>query len=349
MTPNLQPFPQNVIAVIWDFDKTLIPGYMQKPLFEEYKINEREFWDEVNALPGFYDALGLPLFPRDIGYLSHVLTYIRDGTFAELSNRKLRELGAKIEFFPGLPGFFGDLKRSIEDAPRFKQRDIKLEHYIVSTGLRQMILGSQIANHVVSVWACELLGIAAPPGPHPEVEGGREAFDNATLTGIAYAIDNTTKTRALFEINKGVNIHPEIDVNARMPKDARRVPFEHMIYIADGPSDVPSFAVVKQQGGRTFAVYPPTADDKAFRQIAGLQDQERVHAFGPADYAPGTHTVRCITTWAEQIAEDIASRWETALSDTIGKPPTHILPETKKLDAEATTSPSPQTEQAGDV
>lgn len=335
MAPSLQPFPQNVIAVIWDFDKTLIPGYMQKPLFEHYGVDERTFWDEVNALPAFYEAHGVPLFPKDIGYLSHVLTYIRDNKFADLSNHKLRELGGEIDFFPGLPGFFGDLKHKIEETPRFKQRDIKLEHYIVSTGLRQMILGSQIAEHVDGIWACELLSITAPAGFSLDAGGDKAVFDNATLTGIAYAIDNTTKTRALFEINKGVNKHREIDVNARMAQEARRVPFQHMIYIADGPSDVPSFSVVKQYGGRTFAVYPSGASGPTFRQFLDLQDQERVHAFGPADYRPDTHTVRCITGWAEEIAEGIASRWETALSDTLGRPPTHVLPPTTSRPEEA--------------
>lgn len=295
-------------------------------MFARYGVNERDFWDEVNALPDFYMAHGHPLFPKDTGYLSHILAYVRDGIFDGLSNKSLRGLGAELSFYPGLPDFFDQLKRSIEDQPRFKQRDIKLEHYIVSTGLRQMIQGSAIAPHVDGVWACELLGITAPPGFSVDGEADTAAADEATLTSIAYAIDNTTKTRAVFEINKGVNRHPEIDVNSRMPHEARRVPFDHMIYIADGPSDVPVFSVVKQYGGKTFAVYPPEANEKDFRQTMELQNQERVHAFGPADYQPGTHTYRCIATWAEQIAEKIAARWQTALGDTVGAVPTHILP-----------------------
>jgi len=343
MPSSGKPFPQNVIAVIWDFDKTLISGNMQAPLFRAYGVDEDEFWDEVNTLPAFYAAHGYPLFSKDTAYLSHILTYVKEGKFDDLSNKKLRELGAEIEFFPGLPDFFRELKETIEDNPTFAQRDIKLEHYIVSTGLRQMVHGSRIDPYVEGVWACELLGVAAPVGLKPgKQKGDPKTAASAPLTGIAYAIDNTTKTRAVFEINKGVNMHSEIDVNARMAPEARRVPFEHMIYIADGPSDVPVFSVVKQYGGRTFAVYPPGATKPEFRQVMELQAQERVLAFGPADYQPGTHTHRCLTTWAEQIAEAIAKRWQTVLGDSLGNPPTHLPPEkgvpTKESEAPAEAS-----------
>jgi hypothetical protein len=224
MALTLQPFPQNVIAVIWDFDKTLIPGYMQKPLFEHFGTNELEFWGEVNRLPAFYAAHGHPLFPTDIGYLSHVLTYVREGLFDGLSNSLLLKLGAKLEFFNGLPDFFDGLKKHIEEEPRFKQRDIKLEHYIVSTGLSQMIRGSAIHEHVDGVWGCELLGTTAPPRFELDPDVNPPPNADAPLTSIAYAIDNTTKTRAIFEINKGVNRHPQIDVNSLMPHEARRVP-----------------------------------------------------------------------------------------------------------------------------
>jgi hypothetical protein len=321
-------FLQNVIAVIWDFDKTLIPGYMQVPIFERYDVDGPTFWKEVNALPAFYKEHGHPLFPNDIGYLSHVLTYIREGIFDGLSNSGLRELGQKIEFFPGLPDFFGEMKRNIEDNPEYRKCDITLEHYVVSTGLRQMILGSAIAPHVEDVWACELLGINAPPGLQSDTAA--TPAEDAPLISIAYAIDNTTKTRAIFEINKGVNRHPEIDVNAKMEPEARRVPFENMIYIADGPSDVPVFSVLNQNGGKTYAVYPPDGPEKevdtAFRQVRVLREQGRVMEFGEADYRPGTHTNRCITTWADSIAKRITDGWQARLRSTVGAVPKHIVP-----------------------
>lgn len=320
-------FPQTVIAVIWDFDKTLIPGYMQTPLFERYGVDEERFWKEVNALPAFYEKHGYPLFPRDIGYLSHILTYVREGQFKGLNNRMLRELGGELKFYPGLPSFFTKLKKHIEDNERFAKHDITLEHYIASTGLHQMIRGSKIAKYVDGIWACELLGVTAGPGFLSSPQQDYSNADEAELRAIAYAIDNTTKTRAVFEINKGVNRYPnEITVNDKMPPEARRVPIEHMIYIADGPSDVPAFSILNQAGGKTFAVYSPDASEQEFRQVRGLQDQGRVMSFGSADYRQGTHTYRCLMSWADEIAERIATHWQQKLGEHIGKPPEHIVP-----------------------
>jgi hypothetical protein len=319
-------FPQKVIAVVWDFDKTLISGYMQAPLFARFKVDEDRFWKEVNGLPTFYRKHGYELFPRDIGYLSHMLTYIREDIFSGLNNRLLRELGAELSFYPGLPAAFRRLKKHIEEDPRFSKHEIRLEHYIVSTGLRQMVLGSKIAKYVDGVWACELLGVTAPSNYLTTPPSGDEDADEAELQAVAYAIDNTTKTRAVFEINKGVNKHPtEITVNDKMPVTDRRVPLDQMIYVADGPSDVPVFSIVNQAQWKTFAVYSPKASEQEFKQAQDLQDEGRVMSFGPADYRPGTHTDRCLTSWAEEIAEQIAARFQRRLVEHIGKPPEHIV------------------------
>ena len=88
-------FLQNVIAIIWDFDKTLSPQYMQTPLFEEYGLDQKAFWTEVNALPGWYAQAGITVQP-DTCYLGHLLTYVREGRMPGLNNAKLRELGGRI-------------------------------------------------------------------------------------------------------------------------------------------------------------------------------------------------------------------------------------------------------------
>jgi hypothetical protein len=323
-SPDGAAFPQKVIAVIWDFDRTLIPGYMQEPLFKRFKVDEGRFWKEVKGLPAFYNQRGYELFASDTGYLSHMLTYVREGIFKGLSNRMLRELGAELKFQPGLPAFFGSLKRHIEEDPRYFKHEIKLEHYVVSTGLRQMILGSKIAKYVDGVWACEFLGLVAPPKFLTGAQLPTEDPDEAEIRDVAYAIDNTTKTRAVFEINKGVNKHPtEITVNDNMPAHDRRVPLDQMIYIADGPSDIPVFSIINQNGGKTYAVYSPTSGAQEFKQVQELQDIGRVMSFGPADFRAQKHTNRCLTTWAEEIAERIAARFERRLMEHIGKPPSH--------------------------
>src|SRR2546421_6266448 len=93
------------IAVIWDFDTTLIPGYMQEPLFRRFAIDRDQFWKEVKALPQFYRVHGVSRTSNDTLYLNHILSYVRAGRMGTLSNRLLTELGAEIEFYPGLPEF----------------------------------------------------------------------------------------------------------------------------------------------------------------------------------------------------------------------------------------------------
>jgi hypothetical protein len=144
------------------------------------------------------------------------------------------------------------------------------------------------------------------------------------ISHIAGFLDNTTKTRALFEINKGVNKEPSISVNDSIPEDDRRVPFKNMIYIADGPSDVPSFSVVNKHGGHTCAVYSPDSQ-REFQQALGLQESRRVAFIGPADYRPGTPT----SMWFEHRIAEIAARMVvermTAFQKRVARGPGHIV------------------------
>src|SRR5476649_2026136 len=98
-------FTQNIIACVWDFDKTLIPGYMQAPLFKRYGVDEARFWSETNKLVEAYARRGTRV-SGEISYLNHLLTYVLDGQMRGLNNKILRECGKDIEFYPGLPGFF---------------------------------------------------------------------------------------------------------------------------------------------------------------------------------------------------------------------------------------------------
>ena len=143
MSQNL--FVRNTIAVIWDFDKTLTPNYMQEPLFHRYGVDVANFWQEVNGLEGLYLRHGAKRVSRDTLYLNHILTYVRSGVFKGLNNHVLRELGAEIELYSGLPQFFDLAKQSVHSDVRFVKHGVQVEHYIVSTGLREMIMGSRIA------------------------------------------------------------------------------------------------------------------------------------------------------------------------------------------------------------
>ena len=315
-------FLQNIIACIWDFDKTLIPGYMQEPLFAQYQVDPKKFWQEVGELPNYYRKSGLEMIASDTAYLNHILTYTREGIFKGLNNATLRKLGKAIKFYQGLPGFFDEVKNFVKDNPGYRQHEIQVEHYVVSTGLLQMILGSQIAPHIDGVWGCEFVELPPPPGYLAKSTPGKQSRPKI-ISQLAYTLDNTTKTRAIFEINKGSNKIPNIDVNAKIPDEDRRVPFQNMIYIADGPSDVPVFSILNRFGGRTFAVYRPGSKEE-FSQVNNLQKQGRVQSFGEANYTDGSQTAMWLKNAISEIAELIVENRERALGDKIGKPPRHL-------------------------
>jgi hypothetical protein len=337
------PFSQTVIAVVWDFDKTLIPGNMQTPLFEKYGVDERAFWDEVDGLRDFYLAHGARRVADDALYLNHILEYVRAGTFKGLSNATLTELGADLTFHPGIPEFLGTLRASVEDDPTFQRADITLEHYVVSTGLRPMIEGSAIRPYLEDVWACEFIETHHPPGyAKPEQ---RQLFPSREITALGYQIDNTSKTRALFEINKGTNKRPEIHVNSHLPHELRRVPFEHMIYIADGPSDVPAWSVVSANGGRAFGVYQ-RGSLAQFEQISTLQRDGRIHAFAEADYTPDSTAYLWLTTEVRRIAEKIVEDRELVLRRAVRTAPRHVADAPMPPALEAAPEPEPESEAA---
>lgn len=318
-----KPFEQNVIAIIWDFDKTLARDYMQKPIFEKYGINEEEFWKENNDLKAKYKEKGITV-NKDTIYLNHFLTCVDQGIFEGLNNLLLRELGKEIVFYDGIPNFFSSVKKIIEESEKYKKYHITLEHYIVSTGLAEMIKGSAIFPFVQDVWGCEF--IEEPIKSNLDIkEQSSEGFNGQScIKQIAYAIDNTSKTRALFEINKGVNKHENIDVNAKLPSYTRRIPFSNMIYIADGPSDVPAFSILKQNGGKTFAVYPK-GEAKHLNQVDKLREDNRIDMYGEADYQEGTLTYLWITEQVKKIADKIYNEKEEAIKRSSSTVPDHII------------------------
>jgi len=308
-------FFQNIIAIIWDFDKTLSPDYMQRPIFDHYGIDEDSFWGEVRKLPAYYRRADIRV-AEDTCYLGHLLSYVRHGRMPDLTNAKLRELGGKIEFFPGLPEHFDEL-RAVLDTPEFEAGDMKLEHYVVSTGLEEMIRGSAIAPHVTDIWASAF--IEEPAQPDTDLSG---APAGGCISQIAGFLDNTTKTRALFEINKGVNKGMGISVNDTIPETDRRVPFQNMIYIADGPSDIPSFSVVRKHGGLAYAVYNPDSDVH-FEQAESMHSAGRVDMFGRADYRSTSDTARWLRHHVRKLAERILAEREKSSKSRIQPGPVH--------------------------
>ncbi|MDM8215196.1 HAD family hydrolase [Desulfovibrio piger] len=302
----------NIIALIWDFDKTLVDGYMQDPLFAEYGIDNKKFWKEVNALPEKYEKEQGVRVNKDSIYLNHILNYVKAGKFKGLNNEKLNHLGGEIKFYPGVLELFPATIEMIKNNDVYKEFNIRLEHYIVSTGLSQMIWGSPLARYVDGIWGCDFIESTNPETQEKE------------LSEIVYTIDNTTKTRAIFEINKGVGHRDGIEVNSKLSEEMRRVPFKNMIYIADGPSDIPAFSLINSKGGATFAVYPHGNND-AFRQVESLRKDGRVQMYGEADYSENTLTYLWLKNTILDIADRIVAEEKAKLTPYVKPQPRHLV------------------------
>lgn len=301
----------NIIAVVWDFDKTLIDGYMQDPIFKEYNVNSKDFWAEVNDLPRKYMVEQHVRVNPDTIYLNQFIKYAISGTFKGLTNKKLFEFGKQQKFYKGVPDIFSKTKALIENNDIYKAFDIKLEHYIVSTGMAEVIRGSSVMPYVENVWGCELIE-------------GLDKDGEQCIAEIGYTVDNTSKTRALFEINKGVNKVEGIKVNTTLPEEFRRVHFINMVYVADGPSDIPAFSLVNKNSGATFAIYP-RGDIKSMRQVEQMRMDGRINMFAEADYSEGTTAYMWITNKITEFADRIVKEEKDKIKKYAAvEPPKHL-------------------------
>lgn len=298
-----------VIAIVWDFDKTLIPGYMQDPIFEKYGVDGQKFWIENNKEIAEYQKQKLDV-NSDTYYLNRFIRMSQSGQpFDGLDNATLLELGKKLDFYDGILDLFKEIK-SLNQRTDYQEFGIQFEIYIVSTGFKKMIEGSKISEYVNKIWGAELID--------------RTDSTNSNIrriSEIAYSLDNTTKTRALFEINKGVGIFEgaTIDVNSKIPLQERRVLFSNMIYIADGPSDIPAFSVLNQKGGYTLAVYSK-GNAEAFSVADELIRANRVQMVAEADYTQQSCAYMWIMLRLKELAQNIIKQQKEAFNVHPGTP-----------------------------
>lgn len=283
LCPTLMAAPQNTIALVYDYDQTLSPRYMQDDvLFPEFGIDPAQFWKKCNTLVQDQKWDG------ELAYMKCLLDYLG---MDNVTNDKLNQLGAGLRFFPGLPELFDDLPKTAL-RPEHEAAGIKIEHYIISSGLKALLDGSRLQPFVKAIFGCEF----------GEDSEGRISFPKR-------AISHTTKTQFLFRINKGMLGYDQ-DVNDHMPAEQRPIPFQNMVYIGDGPTDVPCFTVMSRNGGQAIAVYnPEDATGRSFRKCFQLSTHAgRVKHIAPADYRQGSHLWLLLSEMVTETADRILRR-----------------------------------------
>jgi haloacid dehalogenase-like hydrolase len=249
--------PKRIIALVYDFDGTLSPRPMQEYTFlPKIGENPAAFWAEVNAVAREHHADNL------ITYM-HLMYKKAKAKGVRIDRADLVALGRDVELFPGVTDWFAAIAEYV--ALR-AETPVELRHYLISSGLKEIIEGTSIYPHFHNVFASEYFF---------------EAYD---LPYPKRVITDTGKTQYLFRINKGVEDLRE-SINSHMAEADRPVPFSHMIYFGDGDTDVPSMTVMRKSGGHAFAVHPEGRDEA---KCAELYKAGRVDFFAPADYRRGS-------------------------------------------------------------
>jgi len=290
--------PQNLIAIVYDYDQTLSPTYMQdEVIFPTFGIDSKKFWARCHALVREQG------FDNELAYMKVLLDTL---DIDRPTTTRLRELGQSLNFFPGLPEMFEEFDTLLL-SPQHRAHGIRVEHYIISSGLKALIDGSRLAKYVRTVFGCEFA----------EDREGRITFPKRVIS-------HTQKTQFLFRINKGL-LDMSQDVNDHMAPDARPVPFEHMIYVGDGPTDVPCFTVVRQHGGHAIAVYNPDDPQRtSFKKCYQLSTHaDRVRHIAPADFRRGSHLRLLLEQMVEEVATRIVDRHTRDREAATVRAPTH--------------------------
>ncbi len=245
----MNDFP--IVAIMYDFDKTLCTKDMQDYSFiPSLGMTESEFWEYANNL-GKNEHMDSIL-----AYMYAMVKISRDKNLP-LKRKSLVDMGRNVELFDGVTTWFDRINEF------GVQNGINVEHYVISSGMKEIIEGTLISKCFKSIFACEFLYDKNGNGVWPKTD-----------------VNYTNKTQFVYRINKGVlDVANDNDLNRSMPEDSKRVPFCNMIYIGDGLSDVPCMKMMKAYGGYSIAVYQQK-DSK----VEDLLKRNRVDFIYPADY-----------------------------------------------------------------
>lgn len=271
-----------IAALIYDFDQTLSPGDMQEYGFMPgIGTNPGEFWPMCQQFKYAHNADGI------LSYMYMMMEKAKGEM--DLSRDSLMALGKDIKFYPGVETWF-DRINEIGDS-----LGVDVEHYIISSGLTEIIRGSKIGEKFKAVFAASFC-----------------YDDEGTPIWPATAVNYTSKTQYLFRINKGIlDVTNDADLNAYTPQYKRRIPFSNMVYIGDGSTDVPCMKMTKQRGGYSLAVHKPcetaVSDDMLLHG--------RVDFAVEADYSAGSEMEIIITELFRRIksTHELSKRHEAQM------------------------------------
>lgn len=244
-----------VVAICYDFDKTLSPDDMQAQGFiQSVGYDIEEFWKKSNGLASTNDM------DQNLAYMYLMKT---EAEGVHVFNKKtLSEYGSKVKLFPGVKEWFERIREY------GKEHGVIVEHYIISSGLKEMIEGTEVASSFEKIYASSFYfndrGIAEWP---------------------AQVVNYTNKTQFLFRIEKGILDVNDSRVNDYFAPEDLRIPFRNMIYIGDSDTDVPCMKLVNSYGGHSIGVYNPDTKDK--QKVYRMIKDNRIKYFAPADYSEG--------------------------------------------------------------
>ena len=266
---------KNTIALIYDFDGTLSPRPMQEYTFlPQIGEDPAKFWAEVNAFAKEHEADNL------ITYM-HLMYKKAKAKGIRIDRAELVNQGAAVELFEGVRGWFAEIAAYVKLRA---ETAVEIKHYLVSSGLKEIIEGTPIYPQFANVFASEYFF---------------EAYDVPFPKRV---ITDTGKTQYLFRINKGVEDLGR-SINSHMPEAERPVPFSQMVYFGDGDTDVPSMAVMRKNGGYAVAVHPPGGGEA---KCADLYRAGRVDFFAGADYRRSSDLFKRTCLILDKILADIS-------------------------------------------
>ena len=251
-----------IIAFLYDFDKTLCTTDMEDYAFiPSLGYTPAEFWGRANAF-GWENRMD--------GLLAYMYTMIQEcaAQNIKLDRAFLNHCGESIQLFPGVREWFARINAFGESL------GVQVEHYVISSGLREIIEGSGIAQEFREIYACEFYYNENGDACWPKLD-----------------VNFTNKTQFVYRINKGIlDVSRDKELNDSMPDDSKRVPFTHMIYMGDGLSDVPCMKMMRAYGGQAIAVYQASNRQGVEKLLA----DGRVDFIFPADYREGMELDRTV-------------------------------------------------------